>query len=118
MIVELFSMMVGLMLTGVVLSVGFGATFFGLLSEEGAVMGAVFLRGFEAGLVEFWGGVFLAGTGEDRLELESLLLKMLLLVFIRICARSRSCRSFSSTCRSKCSMIICVSRARSLKIGI
>ena len=42
-----------------------------------------------------FGGVLLAGTGDDRLEAESVLLKIF--DFIRITARSLSCRSFSST---------------------
>ena len=79
-------MIVGLMLTGGGFSV-FGATFLGL-SEEGARE--------EAFLGEAVGfGVLLAGTGDDRLEAESVLLKIF--DFIRITARSLSCLSFSST---------------------
>lgn len=79
-------MIVGLMLTGGGFSV-FGATFLGL-SEDGARV--------EAFLGEAGGfGVLLAGIGDDRLEAESVLLKIF--DFIRITARSLSCLSFSST---------------------
>ena len=106
--VELFSMIVGLIFTGGGFSV-LGATFLGL-SEEGMRVEAFF--GDAAGFGE---GAFLGGTGDDRLEAESVLLKIF--VFIRITARSLSCRSFSSTCRSSSMIICCSIEGRSLKMG-